>query len=134
MALTTEPPLGRRQGVLAAGFLIPPGQHLIVAFQEQQGIVPALALELVQAFGQVVEQLAAAGVDDDGHPGQGFLRLQAQVGKFGEQFGGHIVHAIKPDVLQRVHRAGFSRAGQAGYYHKFHRRLLLSCRLPKILQ
>ena len=47
-------------------------------------------------------------------------RGKAQLGELRQQRRGHIVHAVKVQILQHVGRAALAAAGQARYDQKFH--------------
>lgn len=114
----------RGQRMLPPGFLVAAGEHLVVAFQKQDFIVAALALEVVKAVEQVVEQFTAPHIHNDGDFGQLVLRLHAQLREFGQELRRHVIHAVKTDILERIHGAGFTRTGQTGHNDEFHGSIL----------
>lgn len=96
--------------MLTAGFLIPPGQHLIVAFQKEDFIIDLHPAQFLQALEQIVEHLAAPHVHHHRHAGKPVLRLEAELRKLRQKLRRHIIHAVKADILQRGDRPGLSRA------------------------
>ncbi len=91
----------RGQRMLPPGFLVAAGEHLVVAFQKQDFIVAALALEVVKAVEQVVEQFTAPHIHNDGDFGQLVLRLHAQLREFGQE----LPEACYPRSKNRYPRA-----------------------------
>lgn len=56
--------------MLSAGFLIPPREHLIAAFEKQDFVFAALPFKLIQTVKQPLKLPAAAHIDDQRHPRQ----------------------------------------------------------------
>ena len=111
---------GQRVGV--AGLLIPPDNVLVGGLDEQQLIVQVHLPQAVERLEQLVKGLPTANVRHQRHaavfprPGPG----HAQPGKAGDEGHGHIVHAVKAQVLQKRRSGALPRPGHAGNNNKFH--------------
>src|SRR5699024_7583591 len=63
---------------------------------------------------------AAPDVGDQGHPLIPALGGQTQLGKLRDQVGGHVVHHVKAQILQKGGRSALPCPGQARYNYKLH--------------
>ena len=115
---------GRGQRVHPPGLLVALDDGLYAGLHKEDFIRTAHAVQLVEGVKQPIEGLAAPDIGDQGHPVIAARPGHAQLGKFGHQRGGHVVHHVEPDILQKGGHLTLSRTGQAGYNDKFHCNLL----------
>ena len=109
-----------RQGVYPAGLLVPLYNGLQRGLHEEDLVVAAHFVELVQSGKQAVEGLSAPDVRDQRHPVILTLARHAELGKLGDERRRHVVHHIVSHILQEGGRLTLPGAGKAGNQNKFH--------------
>ena len=110
----------RLQRVRAVRLLIAAHDGALRRLDEQNAVVHAHAPKLPERGKQLGKALLTADVR---HKRDLFIpsaRGKAQLCKLRQQCRGHIVHAVKVQILQHVGRAALAAAGQARYDQKFH--------------
>ena len=119
---------GLGQGAAALGLQrVRPARLLVAAhdgafrrLNEQNAVVHAHAPKLPERGKQLGKALLTADVRHERDLFIPSARGKAQLGKLRQQCRGHIVHAVKVQILQHVGRAALAAAGQARYDQKFH--------------
>src|SRR5580765_1602875 len=106
-------PVGRREGVTPPRRLVPVHQVVVRRLQEDDAVVRVQLLQLLQRFGQLAEEHAAPGVDDDRDPGRS-PGARGELGHLREQCGREVVHDEVAQVFEAVRRLRAPRAGEAG--------------------
>ena len=91
------------QRMRSAHRLESPDEHVVRGIQEHEPDLPALAQRL-QRLGKVREQVAAAHVDDDGHPRQRGRRELGELEERPEHLRRQVVDDVPAEVFERVRR------------------------------
>ena len=119
---------GLGQGAAALGLQrMRPARLLVAAhdgalrrLDEQNAVVHAHVRELPERGKELGKALLAADIRHERDLFISSARGKAELGKLRQQRRGHVVHAVKVQILQHVGRAALAAAGQARYDQKFH--------------
>ncbi|CAN3998389.1 V-type sodium pump subunit C, partial [Dysosmobacter welbionis] len=109
-----------RQGMAAAGLLVPLDDDLRRGLQKQHPALGLHVLQLIQHVEQLREGAGRPHVVHQGHPVVAAVAPGAELRKFQDHGGGHIVHDIKAHVLQKGGRLALPGPGEAGDDEDFH--------------
>ena len=119
---------GLRQGAAALGLQRVRAARLLIAahdgalrrLNEQNAVIHTHVCQLVERGKELGEALLTADIRHERDLFIPAARGEAELGKLRQQRRGHIVHAVKIQILQHVGRAALAAAGQPRYDQKFH--------------
>ena len=108
------------QRVRAARLLIAAHDGALRCLDEQNAVIHAHVRKLVERGKELGEALLTADIRHERDLFIPAARGEAELSKLRQQCRGHIVHAVKIQILQHVGRAALAAAGQPRYDQKFH--------------
>ena len=101
--------------MFSSGFLESIGQNGIRGVKEQNFIRLFILPQFLQRPRQCPEHvLSAANICNYRHASKTLSRLLAKAVEGAQQLRRQIIHAVKANILQRMHSLRFSRSGKSG--------------------